>query len=152
MSRVRTLDDALPIADLPDERVLELDDAMAGCRTRRPSRQHHRLTDDRRDWDWQRTIEIFDAIIELPPAGRAAALDRKCGNAELRHEAERLLAGDDAADEQRQLSPSHRSMRCGRSDGVPLFTEGLTRASSRARRRRPAHARRQASRRLCRTR
>ncbi|HKD99400.1 MAG TPA: serine/threonine-protein kinase, partial [Planctomycetota bacterium] len=45
--------------------------------------------------DWQRLQEIFDEVADLAPIERASRLDEKCGvDTPLRHEFERMLAGD----------------------------------------------------------
>ena len=47
---------------------------------------------------WQRVNELFLAVIEQDPAGRAAFLDQECaGNAELRAEVESLVAAHEQA-------------------------------------------------------
>ena len=50
--------------------------------------------------DFQRVQGVFQAVAELPPAERAAALDWECaGDAELRRRVEALLkAHDDSAE------------------------------------------------------
>lgn len=52
------------------------------------------MTPDR----WQRVEEVFQAVLDEPPASRPGALDDLCaGDDELRTEVERLLASHDAA-------------------------------------------------------
>ena len=47
---------------------------------------------------WQRVREVFEAVVELPPAARGSYLERSCGDdAALREEVEALMAADDEA-------------------------------------------------------
>jgi serine/threonine protein kinase len=41
--------------------------------------------------------KLFDRVVDLPPLERAAVLDRKCGDAQIRREVESLLAAHDKA-------------------------------------------------------
>src|SRR3569832_2284344 len=46
---------------------------------------------------WRRVEELFLAALDVPPEKRTAFLDRECGSdAELRAEAESLLAADES--------------------------------------------------------
>jgi Tol biopolymer transport system component len=47
---------------------------------------------------WQRVREVFEAVVELPPAARGSYLEESCGDdAALREEVEALMAADDEA-------------------------------------------------------
>ncbi len=54
------------------------------------------MTPDR----WRRVEDVFQAVLDVPPAERGGALERRCaGDAELRADVERLLVDHDASSE-----------------------------------------------------
>ena len=61
---------------------------------------------------WQRVQDIFDRVLEAPPAGRATVLDEACGDdAELRAEVESLLEHESQAGDDFLVSPVSASRR-----------------------------------------
>jgi serine/threonine protein kinase/tetratricopeptide (TPR) repeat protein len=58
---------------------------------------------------WSRLEELFDAAIELPPAERAAFLDRECPDPDLRAELEKLLQAEAASGDFLQATPPGRA-------------------------------------------
>ena len=61
---------------------------------------------------WRRLQDIFDRVLEVPPADRSALLDEACGrDAALRAEVESLLEHESRAGDDFLISPASASRR-----------------------------------------
>jgi tetratricopeptide (TPR) repeat protein len=71
--------------------------------------------------DLQRVQSVFQALVELPPAERAAVLERECGDAELRRYVETLLQAHDDSGELPAAHPKRTGAHVPAGELGPVF-------------------------------